>query len=163
MTPQPTSSASGAHHFLQGLADLGIEHVFSNLGTDHVSLIEELARWDAQGRAHPQFILCPHENVAVHMAAGYAALTGRGQAVMVHVDAGTANAVMGMHNMLRARLPVMLLALSNASTVVAVEPLSAETTRLPVAVTVPSTVKSAAVAPEVAMVADAPVAFSGPE
>jgi ACR3 family arsenite transporter len=110
MTPQPTSSASGAHHFLQGLTDLGIEHVFSNLGTDHVSLIEELAHWDAQGRAHPQFILCPHENVAVHMAAGYAALTGRGQAVMVHVDAGTANAVMGMHNMLRARLPVMLLA-----------------------------------------------------
>ncbi|MEN9769246.1 MAG: hypothetical protein RLZZ180_876 [Pseudomonadota bacterium] len=110
MTPQPTSGASGAHHFLQGLTDLGIEHVFSNLGTDHVSLIEELARWDAQGRPHPQFILCPHENVAVHMAAGYAALTGRGQAVMVHVDAGTANAVMGMHNMLRARLPVMLLA-----------------------------------------------------
>ena len=60
-------------------------------------------------------------------------------------------------------LPVMLLALSNASTVVAVEPSSAEMTRFPVAVTVPSTVKSAAVAPEVAMVADAPVAFSGPE
>jgi acetolactate synthase-1/2/3 large subunit len=103
-------SALGAHHFLQGLTDLGISYVFANLGTDHVSLIEELARWDAQGRAHPQFILCPHENVAIHMAAGYAAVTGQGQAVMVHVDAGTANAVMGMHNMLRARLPVMLLA-----------------------------------------------------
>ena len=95
---------------MQGLTDLGIEHVFANLGTDHVSLIEELARWDAQGKPHPQFILCPHENVAIHMAAGYAALTGQGQAVMVHVDAGTANAVMGMHNMLRGRLPVMLLA-----------------------------------------------------
>ena len=105
-----TLSALGAHHFLQGLTDLGISYVFANLGTDHVSLIEELARWDAQGRAHPQFILCPHENVAIHMAAGYAAVTGQGQAVMVHVDAGTANAVMGMHNMLRGRLPVMLLA-----------------------------------------------------
>ena len=102
--------ALGAHHFLQGLSELGLSHVFANLGTDHVSLIEELARWDAEGRAHPQFILCPHENVAIHMAAGYAALTGQGQAVMVHVDAGTANAVMGMHNMLRGRLPVMLLA-----------------------------------------------------
>jgi hypothetical protein len=51
MTPQPTSSASGAHHFLQGLTDLGIEHVFSNLGTDHVSLIEELARWDGHRHA----------------------------------------------------------------------------------------------------------------
>lgn len=110
MTDSAPQRSSGAHHFLQGLTDLGIDYVFANLGTDHVSLIEELARWDAQGRAHPSFILCPHENVAVHMAAGYAALTGRGQAVMVHVDAGTANAVMGLHNMRRARLPVMLLA-----------------------------------------------------
>ncbi len=101
---------SAAHFFLEGLADLGIEYVFSNLGTDHVSIIEELARWDLAGRPHPEFILCPHENVCMHMAAGFAALTGRGQAVMVHVDAGTANSVMGMHNMFRGRLPVMLIA-----------------------------------------------------
>ncbi len=101
---------SGAHYFLEGLTELGIEHVFSNLGTDHVSIIEELARWDAEGKPHPQMVLVPHENVAIHMAAGFAAVTGRGQAVMVHVDAGTANAAMGMHNMFRGRLPVMLIA-----------------------------------------------------
>ncbi|MES2910490.1 MAG: thiamine pyrophosphate-binding protein, partial [Pseudomonadota bacterium] len=101
---------SGAHFFLEGLTELGIEHVFSNLGTDHVSIIEELARWDQEGRAHPNMMLVPHENVAVHMAAGFAAVTGRGQAVMVHVDAGTANAAMGMHNMFRGRLPVLLMA-----------------------------------------------------
>ena len=101
---------TGAHYFLEGLTELGTDYVFSNLGTDHVSLIEELARWDAEGRAHPGFLLCPHENVAMHMAAGYAAVTGRGQAVMVHVDAGTANSAMGMHNMFRGRLPVMLIA-----------------------------------------------------
>ena len=44
------------------------------------------------------------------MAGGYAALTGRGQVVMVHVDAGTANASMGMHNLMRGRLPVFLMA-----------------------------------------------------
>ena len=44
------------------------------------------------------------------MAGGYAAITGRGQGVMVHVDAGTANAVMGLHNLLRARLPALLMA-----------------------------------------------------
>ncbi len=101
---------SGAHYFLEGLTELGIDYVFSNLGTDHVSIIEELACWDQQGRSHPAMLLCPHENVAIHMAAGYAAVTGRGQAVMVHVDAGTANAAMGMHNMFRGRLPVMLIA-----------------------------------------------------
>jgi acetolactate synthase-1/2/3 large subunit len=104
------TSHSTAHYFLEGLQDLGIEYLFSNLGTDHVSLIEELARWDSEGRAHPRVILCPHENVAIHMAGGYAALTGRGQAVLVHVDAGTANASMGMHNLFRARVPVFLLA-----------------------------------------------------
>jgi len=84
--------------------------VFSNLGTDHVSLIETLARWRRDGRADPKVILCPHENVAIHMAGGYAAMTGRGQAVLVHVDAGTANAAMGMHNLFRGRLPVFLMA-----------------------------------------------------
>jgi acetolactate synthase-1/2/3 large subunit len=99
-----------AHYFLEGLVELGIEYVFSNLGTDHVSLIETLARWRREGRSDPKVILCPHENVAIHMAGGYAAMTGRGQAVLVHVDAGTANAAMGMHNLFRGRLPVFLMA-----------------------------------------------------
>jgi acetolactate synthase-1/2/3 large subunit len=104
------SRHSTAHHFLEGLVDLGVDYIFANLGTDHVSLIEELARWDKEGRKHPEVILCPHEVVAVHMAAGYALATGRGQAVFVHVDAGTANACMAIQNLFRYRLPVMLFA-----------------------------------------------------
>ena len=101
---------SNAHYFLEGLDEIGLDYIFANLGTDHVSLIEESARWAAQGRRHPRWILCPHENVALHMAAGYAAVTGQGQAVLVHVDSGTANSAMGMHNMFRGRLPVLLMA-----------------------------------------------------
>jgi acetolactate synthase-1/2/3 large subunit len=101
---------STAHYFLEGLVDLGIDYIFANLGTDHVSLIEEIARWDSEGRKHPEIILCPHEIVAVHMAGGYALATGRGQAVFVHVDAGTANACMAIQNLFRYRLPVMLFA-----------------------------------------------------
>jgi acetolactate synthase I/II/III large subunit len=104
------SRHSAAHYFLEGLADLGVEYIFANLGTDHVSLIEEIACWDAEGRKHPEVILCPHEVVAVHMAGGYALATGRGQAVFVHVDAGTANACMAIQNLFRYRLPVMLFA-----------------------------------------------------
>ncbi len=99
-----------AEHFLDGLQDCGIEHLFCNLGTDHVSLIEAMAAFRRQGRPQPQALLCPHENVAVHMAAGFAAVTGRGQGVLVHVDAGTANAAMGLHNLFRSRLPVLLMA-----------------------------------------------------
>jgi acetolactate synthase I/II/III large subunit len=104
------SRHSTAHHFLEGLVDLGIDYIFANLGTDHVSLIEEMARWDKEGRKHPEMILCPHEVVAVHMAGGYALATGRAQAVFVHVDAGTANACMAIQNLFRYRLPVMLFA-----------------------------------------------------
>jgi len=104
------SRHSTAHYFLEGLVDLGVEYIFANLGTDHVSLIEEMARWDKEGRKHPEMILCPHEVVAVHMAGGYALATGRAQAVFVHVDAGTANACMAIQNLFRYRLPVLLFA-----------------------------------------------------
>jgi len=99
-----------SHYFLEGLNEIGIEYLFCNLGTDHAPLIEEMARWSHAGRAFPKTILCPHENVAVHMAGGYAVATGRGQGVMVHVDAGTANAAMATHNLFRARVPVLLMA-----------------------------------------------------
>ncbi len=101
---------SAAHYFLEGLVDLGVDYIFANLGTDHVSIIEELARWDKEGRKHPEVILCPHEVVAVHMAGGYPLATGKSQAVLVHVDAGTANACMAIQNLFRYRLPVMMFA-----------------------------------------------------
>jgi acetolactate synthase-1/2/3 large subunit len=69
-----------------------------------------MARWRKSGLQFPRTILCPHENVAMHMAAGYAMMTGRGQGVVVHVDAGTANAAMGMHDVCRARVPLLLMA-----------------------------------------------------
>src|SRR6266702_2546823 len=101
---------STAHYFLEGLNEIGVEYVFSNFGTDHAPLIEEMARWKKEGRKFPKVLNCPHENTAMHMAAGYAMATGRGQAVMVHVDAGTANSAMAMHNARRGRLPLLLMA-----------------------------------------------------
>ena len=89
----------GAHYLLEGLVELGMEYLFANLGTDHVSIVEELARWRKEGRADLQVVICPHENVAVHMAGGYAAVTGRGQPVLVHVDVGTANSGNALHNL----------------------------------------------------------------
>ncbi|MBI5721393.1 MAG: thiamine pyrophosphate-requiring protein [Burkholderiales bacterium] len=99
-----------AHYLLDALQEHGVELLFCNLGTDHAPLIEEIARRRAEGRPTPRTVLVPHENVAVHMAAGYAIATGRGQAVLVHVDVGTANAAMALHNLARMRVPVLLLA-----------------------------------------------------
>ncbi|MCO6381519.1 thiamine pyrophosphate-requiring protein [Oceanicola sp. 502str15] len=105
-----TNARSAAHHLLQALVDCEVDYIFANLGTDHAPIIEELARWKAEGRTPPKVILCPHENTAMHMALGYAFATGRGQAVLVHVDVGTTNAATGVHNACRSRLPVLLMA-----------------------------------------------------
>ncbi|MDH4191894.1 MAG: thiamine pyrophosphate-requiring protein, partial [Betaproteobacteria bacterium] len=107
---RPAIQHSAAHFFLEGLTELGLDYLFCNLGTDHVPLIEEMARWRDTGRAFPRPILCPHESIAVHMAAGYAAMTGRGQGVFVHVDAGTANSAMALHNLFRGRTPALVMA-----------------------------------------------------
>src|SRR5260221_2752181 len=101
---------STAYYFIEGLNELGIEHLFCNFGTDHAPTIEAMADRQNRGEKVPNVLLCPHENTAAHMAMGYAAVTGRGQGVLVHVDVGTANTANAMHNLFRSRLPVLLMA-----------------------------------------------------
>ncbi|MCC6890484.1 MAG: thiamine pyrophosphate-requiring protein [Hyphomicrobiales bacterium] len=104
------SSYSAANYFIEGLNEVGIDYLFSNMGTDHAPIIEALAGRKRRGQPSPTIIVCPHENTAAHMAGGYALITGRGQGVLVHVDVGTANTANAMHNLYRSRLPVLLMA-----------------------------------------------------
>jgi hypothetical protein len=46
---EDTPPRSAAHLLLQALIDADVEYVFANLGTDHAPIIEELARWRAEG------------------------------------------------------------------------------------------------------------------
>ena len=109
--PSPSRGPRTASHVLiETLVDLGIEYIFANMGTDHAPLIEALAEMRSNDKKLPEVILCAHENTAIHMAGGYAQATGRGQAVFVHVDVGTANIATGLHNLFRSRLPVLVIA-----------------------------------------------------
>src|SRR5688572_28850528 len=104
------ASYSAANYFIEGINEVGIDYLFSNMGTDHAPIIEAFAGRKRRGQKTPQIVVCPHENTAIHMAGGYAMVTGRGQGVLVHVDVGTANTANGMHNLYRSRLPVLLMA-----------------------------------------------------
>ena len=105
-----TARHSAANYLLEGLQEVGIDYLFSNMGTDHAPIIEALAGRKKRNQTLPKVIVCPHENTAAHMAGGYALATGRGQGVLVHVDVGTANTSNAMHNLYRSRLPVLLMA-----------------------------------------------------
>src|SRR5262245_54763195 len=104
------ASYSAANYFIEGLNEVGIDYLFSNMGTDHAPIIEALAGRRRRGQKVPTILVAPHENTAAHMAGGYTLVTGRGQGVLVHVDVGTANAANAMHNLLRSRIPVLLMA-----------------------------------------------------
>jgi acetolactate synthase-1/2/3 large subunit len=105
-----TKTRSAAYFFLEGLVEVGVDYLFCNFGTDHAPIIEELANRRKRGEPAPKTIRCAHENTAAHMAGGYTLVTGRGQGLLVHVDVGTANAANAMHNLLRSRIPVLLMA-----------------------------------------------------
>ena len=88
----------------------GIEHIFLNSGTDYPALIESWAKFAATGRKCPQIITCPHETVAMSAAQGYAQVTGKPDAVFVHVDVGTQNIGGALSNVCRGRIPALILA-----------------------------------------------------
>jgi len=107
MTIATIKDGTVADAYLQLLADRGIDYFFGNAGTDFAPLIESFAKAQALGTPCPKAILVPHENLAIHMAMGYAVVTGRPQVVMVHVNVGTANALNGLINAKRGRIPVI--------------------------------------------------------
>jgi thiamine pyrophosphate-dependent acetolactate synthase large subunit-like protein len=55
-------------------------------------------------------ITCPAEVTAISIADGYARVTGRPQAVLVHVDVGTQALGQGVHNASIGRVPVFIFA-----------------------------------------------------
>jgi acetolactate synthase-1/2/3 large subunit len=104
------SVESAAEAYLELLASRGVEYFFGNAGTDFAPLIEAYAKRSAQGQVLPRPLTVPHEITAVGMAHGYAMVTGRPQAVMVHVIVGTANALSGVINAARAHAPMLVTA-----------------------------------------------------
>ena len=101
---------SAADVILATLAAHGVDYLFCNPGTDFPPMIEALARSRARGTAAPRPMVVPHENAAVAMAHGVYMVSGRPQAVMVHVNVGTANTINALIDAQRERVPVMLMA-----------------------------------------------------
>ena len=105
-----TETRNTAEEFLRLLASRGVSYFFVNSGTDFPSMEEALACAREEGFAIPRTLLIPHENVAVGMAYGVTLVTGQPQAVMVHVNVGTANALCGLINAARENIPMLMAA-----------------------------------------------------
>ncbi|HMB29369.1 MAG TPA: thiamine pyrophosphate-requiring protein, partial [Blastocatellia bacterium] len=95
---------------IEALHEAGVSFIFANLGSDHPAIVESLAEASATGRPAPKLITCPNEMVALSAAHGFAQVTGRAQAVLVHVECGTQALAGALHNAAKGRAPVLIFA-----------------------------------------------------
>ena len=101
---------TGASALIEALVDAGVSYLFVNLGSDHPGIVEALAQARATGKPVPKVVTCPNEMVALTCAQGFVQITGRAQAVLVHVDCGTQAMAGAIHNVAKCRVPVLIFA-----------------------------------------------------
>ncbi|WP_280269377.1 thiamine pyrophosphate-binding protein [Nocardia wallacei] len=99
----------------------GIDYAFGVPGTHEIPLID--------GTTIPEnevsYVPCLHENIAVGAAMGYARISGRPGAAIVHVTPGTANIIDNLYNAYRSNIPVLVLCGQQHSDLLIQEPILA--------------------------------------
>jgi acetolactate synthase-1/2/3 large subunit len=93
---------NGAVSLLSTLRANGVDVCFSNPGTSEMHFVAALD--DV-----PEFrgVLCLFEGVATGAADGYARVTGRPAATLLHLGPGLGNGLANLHNARRARVPLV--------------------------------------------------------
>jgi acetolactate synthase-1/2/3 large subunit len=108
------ASLDGGEALLQACRDLGADFIFSSAGSEWAPVWEALARQAVQeaetgaGAGKPRYLDLTHETVAVGMATGYAALTGRVQVVLLHAGAGLLQGANAIHGALLTGVPIVV-------------------------------------------------------
>jgi len=93
---------NGARALLQTLVDAGVQVCFANPGTSEMHFVAAL-----DDAPEMRGVLALFEGVATGAADGYARMSGRPAAVLLHLGPGLANGLANLHNARRARSPVV--------------------------------------------------------
>ena len=88
---------NGAESLVHTLADSGIEICFGNPGTSEMHFVAALDR-----EPRMRGVLCLFEGVVAGAADGYARMTGKPAATLLHLGPGFANAISFLHNARKA-------------------------------------------------------------
>ena len=93
---------NGAEALLRTLAAGGVDVCFANPGTSEMHLVEA---FDRVTEVRP--VLALFEGVLSGAAEGYARMTGRPAATILHLGPGLGNAIANLHNARRALVPMV--------------------------------------------------------
>lgn len=109
MASDSIDGVDGGEAILQALRDLGVDVVVSSPGSEWGPVWEALSRQRERGAAGPKYLNCAHELLAVDVALGYTAMTGRMQAVLLHAGVGLLQGGMGLYGARFAELPLLVM------------------------------------------------------
>ncbi len=117
LTSEPCGAAAagsapmiGAHALIASLVGAGVDVCFMNPGTSEMHFVHSL---DAVPRMRG--VLGLFEGVATGAADGYARISGRPAAVLLHLGPGLGNGLANLHNARRAHTPVVCIVGTHAT------------------------------------------------
>jgi len=99
-------TSSGGDFMVDVFNALGIEYLAINCASSYRGLHEAVVN---HGNNKPEIITCVHEDIAVHLAQGYAKMSGRPMAMACHGVVGLQHATMAIYNSWCDRVPVIVL------------------------------------------------------
>lgn len=102
--PPGTEVRIAASLLVDYLERLGVEFVFGLCGHSVIGLLNALAK------SKIRYITARHEQVAAHMAEGYARVTGKPGVLMTHLGPGLTNAITGIANAALDSIPIVVIA-----------------------------------------------------
>src|SRR5450432_1533501 len=105
-----TGEMTGARALLATLAAAGVDVCFTNPGTSEMHFVQALDSVPGM-----RGVLAVFEGVATGAADGYARISGKPAAVLLHLGPGLANGLANLHNARRANSPVVCLVGAHAT------------------------------------------------
>ncbi|MDR7484900.1 MAG: thiamine pyrophosphate-binding protein [Armatimonadota bacterium] len=103
----PSAAQYGSDIIVDLMKAYGIEYAALNPGATFRGLHDSIVNYG--GNRTPQVILCPHEEIAVAVAQGYAKAAGRPMAAIVHDVVGLLHAAMAVYTAWLDRTPVLVM------------------------------------------------------
>ncbi len=99
---QNNAAMNGATALIETLAECGVELCIANPGTSEMHLVQALDRVPKM-----KSVLALFEGVCTGAADGYARMTGKPAATLLHLGPGLANGIANLHNARRANSPMI--------------------------------------------------------
>jgi acetolactate synthase-1/2/3 large subunit len=100
-------TSSGGDFMVDVLRTLDIEYLAMNCASAFRGIHESFINYGKNTK--PEILTCPHEEIAVHMAQGYAKMEGKPMMMMCHGTVGLQHASMALYNAWCDRVPVYVM------------------------------------------------------